>query len=231
MRVRCDRRESEWGWFGNGDDLGGLPTVSVVTFFKQWLHNPLRTGAIVPSSKALAMRMIQDLDFSGHKVVIELGSGTGAFSAELERRMQGRGVLILVEQGEELAEHLRERFPGAIVICDCVSNLSAHLEAHGYSHADYIVSGLPWTLFTPELQDKALRQVQRCLKPGGIFVTFIYLHGMRLFNLGVKFEQRLRTVLGRFEKSRPVWANIPPARVWTWRRPPLLIEGHSGYLH
>lgn len=191
--------------------------MSVVTFFKHWLQNPRRTGAIVPSSRSLARRMVKDLDFSRPRVVIELGSGTGVFSEELWDRMGNRGQLVLVERNEDLAAHLRQRFPSALVICDCVSNLSTHLERLNIHEVDYIVSGLPWTLFPPDLQERGLEQVRRSLRPGGVFVTFIYMHGMRFFNLGARFEQRLRAVLGRIEKSSPVWANLPPARVWTWR--------------
>lgn len=205
--------------------------MSFVTFFKEWLNNPLRTGAIAPSSRALTRRMLESMDFSGHKVVLELGSGTGAFTAELARRMQGRGQLILVERGEAMAQTLRERYPNATVICDCVSRLDIHLAELGISQADYIVSGLPWTLFTPELQEQALQQVYRFLRPGGVFVTFIYLHGMRFLNLGVKFEQRLQRLLGRIDKSQPVWNNLPPARVWTWKRPLMLEAGRGEYLH
>lgn len=205
--------------------------MSFVTFFKEWLNNPLRTGAIAPSSQALTRRMLEGMDFSGHKVVVELGAGTGVFTAELVRRMQGRGQLVLVERGEAMAESLRERYPHALVICDCVSRLGLHLQEHGISQVDYIVSGLPWTLFTPELQEQGLDQVQRFLRPGGIFVTFIYLHGMRFMNLGVKFERRLQRQLGRIDKSRPIWNNLPPARVWTWRRPLMLEQGRGEYLH
>ena len=205
--------------------------MSALTFFKHWLQNPLRMGSIVPSSKALAHRMVQDLDLEGDRVVIELGSGTGAFSQELARRMNGRGTLILVERSEELAVVLRQRFPNAVVINDCVSKLGVHMEQLGLPQADYIVSGLPWTLFDPELQEQALSQVRAWLRPGGTFVTFIYLHGMRFMNLGVKFEARLKHLLGRFEKSRPVWRNLPPARVWTWHRPLHLHSGEAGGGH
>lgn len=209
--------------------------MSVVSFLVQWIQNPVRTGAIAPSSRVLARQMVKDLDLSTNKVVVELGSGTGVFSAEIVRRMQGRGTLIMVERGEALAKELRLKFPDAVVICDCVTNLGKHLEALGFRQVDYIVSGLPWTLFSQELQDRALEQVVSCLKPGGLFVTFIYMHGMHFFNIGMRFEAKVRQIMGRVEKSKPIWRNLPPARVWTCRRPLQLEAARashpSSFLH
>jgi phospholipid N-methyltransferase len=204
--------------------------VSLITFLKQWVSNPIRTGAIVPSSRALAHQMTKDLELDSDKVVVELGAGTGVFSEELRRRMNGRGTLIMLERCEDLARQLRAKFPDAVVICDCATNLGMHLEAMGYRQVDYIVSGLPWTLFSQELQDRTLEQILRYLKPGGTFVTFIYVHAKIFFNFGLRFEKKLRRVFGRVEKSRPVLRNLPPARVWTWKRP-ALTDGRRGLLH
>lgn len=203
--------------------IWGHGIVGVFLFFRQVLKNPLRTGAIAPSSRFLAERMVDELDLSGEPVVVELGAGTGALSKELLRRMGGHGRLILVERSETAARLLRSRFPSATVICDCVTNLGMHLRALGIHQVDYVVSGLPWTLFNQELQEQALAEIVGALRPGGTFVTFIYAHAGRLLRMGRRFEYRLRATVGDIDKSRVVWRNLPPARVWTARR--MLPEG------
>jgi phospholipid N-methyltransferase len=193
--------------------------VSVVSFFKQWLQDPITMGSVTPSSRFLARRMVHGLELGRPAVVVELGAGTGAFTAELARRLHPEGKLILVERSPELAEQLRERFPRAVVINDCASSLGTHLKAMGIGEVDYIVSGLPWTMFSQDLQDRALAEIRQNLKPGGVFVTFLYIHGKIFLDRGVRFERKVRQHLGRVDKSQPVWRNFPPARVWTWQRP------------
>ena len=47
---------------------------------RAFLAYPVRTGAIAPSSRFLAARMIEDMRLSEAGVVVELGPGTGAFT-------------------------------------------------------------------------------------------------------------------------------------------------------
>ncbi len=42
-------------------------------FLSRWLQNPLQTGAMIPSGSALARLMAEQIDISGHGVVVEYG--------------------------------------------------------------------------------------------------------------------------------------------------------------
>ncbi|MEZ5478590.1 MAG: hypothetical protein R3E95_14260 [Thiolinea sp.] len=46
------------------------------TFIIEWLKAPLVTASVIPSSKRLARKMVQDIH-PGMQSVIELGPGTG----------------------------------------------------------------------------------------------------------------------------------------------------------
>ena len=50
-------------------------------FVREFVRSPLRTASIVPSSSRLAEQMVAALPAEGDPVVVELGPGTGAFTA------------------------------------------------------------------------------------------------------------------------------------------------------
>ena len=61
----------------------------------QWLKNPLRTAAVVPSSRELAAAMLAELPPDARRV-IELGGGTGALTrALLGHGIRGDALLVL----------------------------------------------------------------------------------------------------------------------------------------
>ena len=66
-------------------------------FLRQFLRSPITTGAIAPSSRYLAAAVTAPIPERGDPVVVELGPGTGSFTAEIQRRLGGRGRHIAVE--------------------------------------------------------------------------------------------------------------------------------------
>lgn len=57
--------------------------MEILSFIKQYIVRPRITGAILPSSKSLALRMIEDIDFENAECIIEYGPGTGVFTQKL----------------------------------------------------------------------------------------------------------------------------------------------------
>jgi phosphatidylethanolamine/phosphatidyl-N-methylethanolamine N-methyltransferase len=86
------------------------------------------------------------------------------------------------------------------------------MRAMGWAPAAAIVSGLP-LLLKPEAQWLALlADAFDCLSPDGCFVQFTY----------GPVSPVLRDIASALdfhvEASPPVWLNLPPARVWIYRR-------------
>src|SRR3974377_550009 len=52
-------------------------------FIRSWIEKPLSTGAVMPSSQALARTMARYVDAGGSGPVIELGPGTGPVTEAL----------------------------------------------------------------------------------------------------------------------------------------------------
>ncbi|MDX3104562.1 class I SAM-dependent methyltransferase [Nonomuraea angiospora] len=199
-------------------DPARLAPNDLALFLGQWLRSPLRIGAVAPSSRHLARAVSCPLPEQGEPVVVELGPGTGPFTAEIQRRLGGRGRHLAIELNPRLADLLRRRYPGAEVIQEDAKHLRRLLDERGIERADVVVSGLPWTLFPAADQRQLMDATTAILGPYSAFTAFTYLHAVPLSS-----ARRFRDLLAdRFEEvipSRTVWRNWPPAFVLHARRP------------
>ena len=66
-------------------------------FFKLFLKQPTVNASVTPSSKKSAIGMLQGLDLSKMKYVVELGSGTGVFTDILAKRLPSNCKILLIE--------------------------------------------------------------------------------------------------------------------------------------
>ncbi|SOE07287.1 class I SAM-dependent methyltransferase [Streptomyces sp. Ag109_G2-15] len=100
-------------------------------------------GAIAPSSRHLAEAVCASVPERSEPVAVELGAGTGPFTAEIQCRLGGRGRHLAVEIDPLLAQRLRHRHPRAEVIQHEAVDLRHLLEERGSESTDVVVSGLP----------------------------------------------------------------------------------------
>jgi phospholipid N-methyltransferase len=183
-------------------------------FFHQWLKNPLRIAAPVPSGAQLAKLMTAQLP-AGAARVIELGAGTGVFTRAMFDSGVAADQLLVVELNQQLYEHLRARFPGARIVCGNACDLSNIVAEKDFARAgqiDAIISGLGLLGMSRDLQRSILRNAFDVLKPGGSFIQFTY-SPMPPVSRQLREELGLSVRRGGF-----VWRNMPPATVFVFSR-------------
>ncbi|HUR33239.1 MAG TPA: methyltransferase [Vicinamibacterales bacterium] len=181
-------------------------------FFSAFLRNPATVGSLLPSSPALAREMVRTCDLRNARTVVELGAGTGPFTREILRHLGPDTLFIALELDEHSVAALRQEFPGTTIYHESAANLSACLARHGRQQADYILSGLPWGSLPTEVADSILQAVLTSLAPGGMFVTFSYVHSRMLPGIR-RFRQRVQQHFSSVSTSPVVWNNVPPAVV------------------
>jgi phosphatidylethanolamine/phosphatidyl-N-methylethanolamine N-methyltransferase len=184
-----------------------------VRFLKNWLDKPLVTGAVAPSSPALARLMASHVDPAVPGLVVELGPGTGVVTQALLDRGIAAERIAAIEYNPDFCTLLRQRFPGVHFVHGDAYRMRPSL-GDLITGADEpvaaVISSLP--LFTRPLAER-VRLLDECLElmpAGAPFIQFSYAlvppvpHGA-----------------GRFEIERTGWVvmNLPPARVWIYRRP------------
>ncbi len=178
-------------------------------FFRLWLRNPRRIGAIVPSSRRLADAMARLVPAGSHSPVIELGGGTGVITDALLRAGIAPSRLVVVERDPVLHRLLSERYPQLRIVLGDASKLKEALRPLGIDHAAAVVSGLPLLSIPRHIQDEIVRSAFALLSPGAPFIQFTY-------GPFSPVGRRRHGVHGSV--ARRVAANLPPASVWVYRR-------------
>ena len=187
------------------------------SFFGAFLRHPAEVGAIAPSSRSLARRMIAGMDLAHARCVVEYGPGTGAFTRAILERLGPDTTFFAVEKNPEFVPVLRERFPGLDVAEASAEELPALAAERGFDRVDYVVSGLPWTVFPWTLVEQIIAVTHECLRDGGLFNTVQYYNSYVLMPSARKFERLLRATFPQITHSRTMW-NLPPAFVYSCRK-------------
>jgi phosphatidylethanolamine/phosphatidyl-N-methylethanolamine N-methyltransferase len=179
-----------------------------VQFIRSWIEKPLSTGAVMPSSRALARAMARYVDPQAAGPVIELGPGTGPVTQALVKQGIDPARLILVEFNPDFCRLLRSRYPQATVVQGDAYRLRRLLETYVDEPAAAIVSGLPLVTKPLRTRLRLISDAMTLLAPGAPFVQFTYA-------MLPPIPKELSGV--RAEASELIWMNLPPARVWVYR--------------
>jgi phosphatidylethanolamine/phosphatidyl-N-methylethanolamine N-methyltransferase len=179
-------------------------------FLRSWFERPLLTGAVTPSGKMLARTMASYVDPRIPGPVIELGPGTGPVTDALIRRGVAQDRLVLVEFNPAFCQLLKRRFPKATIVQGDAYDLSETMAGILSEPAAATVSSLP--LFTKPMDKRLdlLSAAQELMHPNAPFIQFTY---------AVVPPLPARSQLYTARPSNRVWLNLPPARVWVYRRP------------
>ncbi len=178
-------------------------------FIKSWIDDPRRTGSVTPSSPALARRMASFVDPSVPGPVIEIGPGTGPVTEALIERGVEESRLILVEYSPEFCKLLRERFPKATVVEGDAYALSTTLSGYLTEKATAVVSSLPLFNHPPAMRSALAKDAFTLLVEGAPFIQFTY----SVISPVPRKGSGLKSFVSDW-----VLRNIPPARVWVYRK-------------
>jgi phosphatidylethanolamine/phosphatidyl-N-methylethanolamine N-methyltransferase len=180
-----------------------------VRFLRSWIEKPLHMGAVMPSGRVLARTMAQYVDIKSTGPVVELGPGTGAITNALIEHGVDQKRLVLVEYNPGFCALLRDRYPQAKVVQGDAYALRDSLWDVLSVPASAVVSGLPLVTKPMLTRLKLIRDAFLALAPGAPFVQFTY-------SVAPPIPKSLPGV--STEASERIWMNLPPARVWVYRK-------------
>jgi phosphatidylethanolamine/phosphatidyl-N-methylethanolamine N-methyltransferase len=172
-------------------------------FLLNFLKNPLVNASVIPSSKTAARAIVSGLDWSTIHTVVELGPGNGTFTREIIARSKPGTRIVLIELEESYVDLLVNKFGNKVtVVHDSAHRMNEILAAHGLSHADLIVSSLPF------LQKQISRMIFSAIleqtRHGAAYRFFTYMPPvMKWFYRGLPLH-----------KVKYVFNNIPPMWIY-----------------
>jgi phosphatidylethanolamine/phosphatidyl-N-methylethanolamine N-methyltransferase len=187
----------------------GIRLDDEVRFIRSWIERPLSTGAVTPSGKMLARTMARYVDPDSTGPVVELGPGTGPVTEALVSAGVDPARLVLVEFNPTFCRLLRARYPEATLVQGDAYSMRRLLETLLLQPAAAVVSGLPLVTKPIRMRLRLLRDAFDLMLPGAPFVQFTYSVASPVPKRAGGFSA---------EASERIWMNIPPARVWVYRK-------------
>ncbi|MGH6922716.1 MAG: class I SAM-dependent methyltransferase [Propylenella sp.] len=181
-----------------------------VRFFKTWATSPIKMGSVSPTSRALASLMVKCANPDPAGYTLEIGPGTGVCTQALLAAGVPPERVIAVEYDKDFCRLLRERYPGMTIIRGDALKLDETLGEHRGVTFSAILSGLPLLNVPRAKRAPYLESLFDRLVPGG-----------RIAQLSYSPVPPQDAIPGRFtvEGSKWVTFNLPPGRVWVYRRP------------
>lgn len=182
-------------------------------FFRGFVEHPKMVGSIIPSSRFTVKRMLEPVDWRSCRVFVEYGPGIGTFCQPVLDRMSGDGTLIVIDTNPLYIDYLK----GAIrdkrfhAVHGSAEDVEAIVRDLGFDHADYVLSGLPFSTLPSGVAPAIAAATHRVLRPGGAFLVYQFTAACRDY---------MRPHFARIDSGFE-WLNVLPCKLfWGWKSNP-----------
>ena len=179
-------------------------------FLKEFVKHPVMVGSVIPSSDRLIRKMLGPVDWANTRLFVEYGPGVGTFTRPILDLLAADATLITIDTNAEFTTFLKDDIADErlIAVTGSAADVEKIIAAHGFTHADFVVSGLPFSTLPAGVGDAIGQATARVIRPGGAFLVYQFSPKVRDFI--APYFQRLDR---GFE-----WWNVPPATLfWGWR--------------
>jgi phospholipid N-methyltransferase len=179
-------------------------------FLLGFIKHPMMVGSVIPSSKAMVDKMLAPVDWANCKLFVEYGPGVGTFTEHVLRHMAPDATLIAIDLNPDFVRYLRGKFTDSRLfpVTGSATDVRQIIADCGFDHADYVLSGLPFSTLPAGAGPKIAEQTHAVLRPGGAFLVYQVKRRASDY-MAVHFE--------RIDKGYE-WANVPPCHLfWGWK--------------
>ncbi len=179
-------------------------------FFRGFIKHPVMVGSVIPSSKMLIDKMLDPVDWANTKLFVEYGPGVGTFTQHILERLAPDATLLTIDTNSDFTDYLNGKFTDSRLkaVTGSAADVRKIMAGLGFDHADYILSGLPFSTLPPGIGPKIAEETAAALRPGGAFLVYQF---------SPKVRQFIAPYFDRIDKGFE-WRNIPPATLfWAWK--------------
>ena len=152
-------------------------------FFRGFIKHPAMVGAIVPSSGRTIDRVLSKVDWDECRLFVEYGPGVGTFCRPVLARMRRDARLIVIDTNPDFIAYLSRTIGDSrfIAVHGSASDVEEIVKAHGFDHADYVLSGLPFSTLPEGVGPAIMAATHRVLRTGGAFLVYQFTAAARDF--------------------------------------------------
>lgn len=143
-------------------------------FFEGFLKHPVMVGSIIPSSRFTIAKVLAPVDWNECKLFVEYGPGVGTFCRPVLERMRRDATLIVIDTNPLYIDYLRRTISDSrfIAVLGSAADVEDIVRAHGFDHADYVLSGLPFSTLPNGVGPAIAAATYKVLRPGGAFLVY-----------------------------------------------------------
>jgi phospholipid N-methyltransferase len=193
MRSRLSTLFGQWG-----------------VFFRGFVEHPRMVGSIIPSSRFTIDKMLERVDWDECRLFVEYGPGVGTFCGPVLERLRRDGRLIVIDTNPLFVDYLNRTIddPRFTAVLGSAADVERIVQAHGHEHADYILSGLPFSTLPDGVGPAIAAATHRILRPGGAFLVYQF---------SAKARDYMADHFAHIEQGFEA-LNLPPCRLyWGWK--------------
>ena len=190
----------------NGSSSRPFRREEGLLFARNFLQHPRMLGSLIPSSRFLVDRLLDQIDWARAETLVEYGPGVGTITAPILDRMDAKSRLVAFEMNRDFVGYLRRSFsdPRLHVVHGSAELVGAELRGLRLPGADYIISGIPYTTMPARLREKIMCESRAALNPGGAVLVYQFTRAVLPY-----LRTHFRHVRQDFELR-----NILPARLF-----------------
>ncbi len=150
--------------------------MGTLLYLKNLLTDP-QIASITPTSSYGIKNLCSRMDFNRAKVIVEYGPATGVITSYMLKHLSPDGKLLALDTNSSFIETLRSNISDTRLHAfnDSAENVMTRLAEIGEQEADYVISGIPFSMLDPEVADRIVERTRAVLRPGGKFLVYQFL--------------------------------------------------------
>jgi len=159
-------------------------------FFRGFIKHPIMVGSIIPSSNS----------------TIKIGT----FCGPILEKLKPDATLLVIDLNEDFIKYLKQTITDSRFIAVHGSAADVHdiIKSSGFEHANYIVSGLPFSTLPDNLGEVIAQETAKVIKPGGAFLVYQFRSRVRDF---------MQPHFKKIDNGFSVWNILPCHLFWGWK--------------
>ena len=173
-------------------------------FLRGFIKHPVMVGSIIPSSDKLIAKMLAPVEWDKTHLFVEYGPGVGTFTRPILDNLGPDARLIAIDTNADFIDYLRRDIddPRLIAVAGSAADVEKIVAAHGFGHADYVLSGLPFSTLPAGVGEAIGAATGRVIRDGGAFLVYQFSPAVLPY-----LKQSFREVRKDFEPLNilPAW--------------------------
>ena len=179
-------------------------------FFKGFIKHPVMVGSFIPSSPLTVKKMLAPVDWDHTRLFVDYSPGIGTFCQPVLDRIRPDATLLVIDLNEDFIAYLRRTIRDSrfIAVHGSAADVNEIIQSFGFAHADYILSGLPFSTLPNNLGPVIAAEMAKAIRPGGAFLVY-------------QFRARVRDFMAphfaTIDKGFELWNILPCHLFWGWK--------------